>query len=371
MSKDLMQQSGELKRKLEDLSERLAALAGPLAVEEKMRRVEDLDAMAQSEGFWEDAERASAVQQERSKLIKVLEQFQNARAIADDSIELLAMVEDDAESLQAIALEVETLDNLVRAMEMRRMFSGEQDDCDAIIELSAGAGGVEACDWTEMLVRMYVRFAERNGFSVELVDKRAGEEAGTKSATLIVRGDLAYGSLRSEQGVHRLVRISPFDSNARRHTSFSAVAVTPEIDDSIEIEVKKEDLRVETMRAGGAGGQHVNKTDSAVRFTHLPTGISVHCAQERSQQKNRNLAMKLLKSKLYELELRKQMAEKDKLEAAKMENSFGSQIRNYVMAPYRLVKDLRTSHETSQVDNVLDGELQPFIEAYLLNQAAS
>jgi peptide chain release factor 2 len=235
------------------------------------------------------------------------------------------------------------------------------------MSINVGQGGVEAQDFVEMLLRMYRHYAESKRFSFEVSEIQPGEEAGLKSVTVLIGGAYAYGYLKAEVGVHRLVRISPFDANARRHTSFASVWVIPEIDDSIDIDIKTEDLRVDTYRAGGAGGQHVNKTDSAVRLTHLPTGLVVACQAERSQQKNRSTAMKLLRPKLYDLEMKKRLAERDKAEAEKMDASFGSQIRNYVLAPYRLVKDLRSGHEVGNVDAVLNGDIQPFIDAYLLH----
>ncbi len=245
--------------------------------------------------------------------------------------------------------------------------SEEFDKSDAIVEFNGGAGGTESMDWAEMLLRMYLRWAEKKGFSVEQLEYSPGEEAGIKSATILVKGNFAYGHLRSEQGVHRLVRISPFDSNARRHTSFASVAVTPDIEDEIEVTIEDKDLRVDTYRASGAGGQHVNKTDSAVRLTHLPTGIAVACQNERSQHMNKERAMKLLKAKLYELKLREQAEKMDDIKGERKSIDFGSQIRSYVMQPYQMVKDLRTNFETSNVDGVLDGDIDGFIEAYLLS----
>ena len=246
------------------------------------------------------------------------------------------------------------------------MLNGPQDHLNAIVEINAGAGGTESQDWAEMLYRMYRRYAERKGWQVEAGDLQPGEEAGIKSGSFIVRGDHAYGWLKAEVGVHRLVRISPFDANARRHTSFASVFVYPEVDEDIDIDVNPADVRVDTFRSSGAGGQKVNKTDSAIRLTHLPTGIVVSMQNERSQHKNRDMAWKVLRSRLYELELRKQQAERDKIEASKADISFGSQIRNYVLAPYRMVKDVRTGVESGNPDAVLDGDLDQFIEPYLL-----
>jgi peptide chain release factor 2 len=247
--------------------------------------------------------------------------------------------------------------------------SGEHDDRDAIVAIHPGAGGTESQDWAEMLLRMYLRFAERRGWTTETVEYQAGDEAGIKSATMMVRGDYAYGYLKSEHGVHRLVRISPFDAAKRRHTSFASVYVYPDIDEDIEIEINDKDLRVDTYRSSGAGGQHVNVTDSAVRITHLPTNIVVTCQNERSQHKNRDTAMKLLRARLYQLEVDKRQAEQEKLEGEKKDIAFGSQIRSYVLQPYQLAKDLRTGYEVGDVQRVLDGDLDGFVEAYLAQRA--
>ena len=255
---------------------------------------------------------------------------------------------------------------LVEGLEFRRMLSGPHDRANAIVEVKSGAGGVEAMDWAAMLYRMLMRFCERKGWEVEPADLVAGEEAGISSASFIARGEYAYGFLRSEKGVHRLVRMSPFDAAARRQTSFAAVDVTPEVEDDIVIDIKEADVRIDTYRSSGAGGQKVNKTDSAVRMTHLPTGIVVAVQNERSQQKNRAVAWKILRSRLYDHEERRRQATRDAEEAAKKDIDFGSQIRSYVLAPYRMVKDLRTGVETGKVDDVLDGDLEPFIQPYLL-----
>ncbi len=275
----------------------------------------------------------------------------------------------EGESVESdVKTELDALSGRAEEIETEALLAGENDHRSALVVLHSGAGGTEAQDWTEMLLRMYLRWVERHGFKAEVTDSLPGEEAGLKSATFTVEGESAYGLLRSEIGVHRLVRISPFDSNARRHTSFASVFVYPEVDEEIKIDVKPDDLRIDTYRAGGAGGQHVNMTDSAVRITHNPTGIVVQCQNERSQHKNRATAMKMLKSRLYDHEMQKKQAESDKLEASKSDINFGSQIRNYVLAPYRLVKDVRTKLEKGNVDRVLDGDLDPFMHAYLVYQ---
>jgi len=261
--------------------------------------------------------------------------------------------------------EIASLRDRVEKLETETLLSGENDARNAIVTIHPGAGGTESQDWAEMLLRMYMRWAERQGFKTELNDYQPGEEAGIKSATFTVGGDYAYGLLTSEIGVHRLVRMSPFDQAKRRHTSFASVFVSPEIDESIQVDIKPEDLRVDTYRSGGKGGQHVNTTDSAVRITHLPTNIVVSCQNERSQHKNRERAMSMLRSRLYEYELEKKRAASKKIEDSKLDIDFGSQIRSYVLAPYRMVKDVRTRMEMGDVDRVLDGDLQPFIRAYL------
>ena len=274
-------------------------------------------------------------------------------------------VEDECET------ELRSLIRRLEEIETDSLLSGEHDQSNAIVTLNAGAGGTEAQDWARMLQRMYLRWAERKGFKSEISDEQAGEEAGIKSASMILKGENAFGLMRSEIGVHRLVRISPFDSNARRHTSFASVFVCPEIDERIEIEIRPDDLRVDTFRASGAGGQHVNMTDSAVRMTHLPTGIVVQCQNERSQHKNRATAMRLLRSRLYDFELKKKRSATEKIEASKKGIDFGSQIRNYVLAPYRLVKDLRSQIEVGDVDRVLDGDLDRFMHAFLAADRAA
>lgn len=289
---------------------------------------------------------------------------------ASDASELLELAEEDAELAAELDESIAKTRAGIEKLELQRMLGGEYDRSNAIVQVNAGAGGTESQDWAQMLMRMLLRWAERHDFSVEMLDDQPGDEAGIKSASFSVEGDYAYGYLKSEAGVHRLVRISPYDAQKRRHTSFASVGVAPEIDDAIEIEVRDEDLRVDTFRASGAGGQHVNKTDSAVRMTHLPSGIVVACQAERSQHKNRAKAMKMLKSKLLEQELRKREEEKAKIEGTKKKIEWGSQIRSYVLQPYRMVKDHRTGQDNGNTDAVLDGDLDPFIEAYLMGKSA-
>lgn len=288
-----------------------------------------------------------------------------AQGVADaEELLQMAVAEDDEATVDLVALDIENYERDVAGLEFRRMFSGEMDPCNAFLDIQAGSGGTEAQDWAEMLLRMYLRWGERRGFKTELMEVSAGEVAGIKSATIKFEGDYAFGWLRTETGVHRLVRKSPFDSGNRRHTSFSSVFVSPEVDDNVDIEINPADLRIDVYRASGAGGQHVNRTESAVRITHNPSGIVVQCQSDRSQHRNRDTAMKQLKSKLYELEMMKRMAEQQALELTKSDIGWGSQIRSYVLDDSR-IKDLRTGVQTGNTQAVLDGDLDPFIEASL------
>lgn len=360
----------DLKRILDTLHGRLVALRQPLNIEEKRIRLTELDDQMQAPDFWNDQEAAGKLQQERAQIASSLSVFDEAMRALTDYQELLEMAGDDEDTVKELQQEITKVDQSVGQLEFARMLGGPNDKNNAFLTVNVGQGGVDAADFTEMLLRMYTRYAERRGWKVEMLDVQPSEEAGLRTATVLVSGEYAFGYLKAEIGVHRLVRISPFDANARRQTSFASVWVVPEIDDDFDIDIRPDDLRVDTLRSGGAGGQHVNKTESAVRITHLPTNTVVLCQQERSQIKNRSLAMKMLRAKLYDLEVKKRLAEKDKAEAAKMEASFGSQIRNYVLAPYRLAKDLRSGHETGNVEGVLDGDIQPFIEAQLLHESA-
>ncbi len=296
--------------------------------------------------------------------IKMVREFEQGLA---DNLEMLELAneEDDSDLVQETISNIEKLYKESQKIQILSLLSGKADGNDAYIEVNSGAGGTEACDWAGMLLRMYTRWAESRGFKVSVIDRHDGDEAGVKSATILVEGDMAYGWAKTESGVHRLVRVSPFDSNARRHTSFASVAVTPAIDDSIEIDIEDKDLKVDTYRASGAGGQHVNTTDSAVRITHIPTGVVVACQAERSQHKNRATAMNMLKARLYEEELRKQEAENSEAYEEKTDIGWGHQIRSYVLHPYQMVKDLRTGVENTQSQAVLDGKIDEFLEAAL------
>lgn len=319
-------------------------------------------------GFWDDADTAKRVQRELGKLQDVIKGWEDGWSKLEEADLLLEMAaeEKDSATENEVAASLPGLEKSIDVAELECMFSGEHDASNVIIAIHAGAGGTEAQDWVGILLRMYLRWAEARGFKADILDILAGDEAGTKSVTIIIKGRYAYGYMRSELGIHRLVRISPFDASGRRHTSFASVMVMPELDESIEVEIDDKDLRVDTYRASGAGGQHVNKTDSAIRLTHIPTGTVVQCQNERSQHRNRETAMKMLAARLYELEKKRQTDEQEGLSGDKKGISWGSQIRSYVLQPYRLIKDHRTEVEMGNVDAVLDGYLEPFIKAYLL-----
>ena len=321
--------------------------------------------------FWDDTEAAQKINQELADLKGGVDTYNALVAKADDLMTLWEMgMEEKDEALEAdVKAEYDALKDDLRSLELELLLSGEYDANNAYLELHAGAGGTEAQDWTQMLLRMYGRWAERHGFSVETLDMQPGDEAGVKSVMLFVKGHNAYGYLKSEKGVHRLVRISPFDSNARRHTSFSACDVMPEMEDAQEVEIDMDDVRVDTYRSSGAGGQHINKTSSAVRMTHMPTGIVVQCQNERSQIQNREVCLRMLRAKLFELEEKKKEEERAKLEGVQQKIEWGSQIRSYVFQPYTMVKDHRTGEETGNVQAVMDGGIDPFIESFLAAKA--
>lgn len=320
-----------------------------------------------SPNFWDDNQRAQKITQELSQLKEEIQSFQKLVGQQEDLTTLLelALEEEDQEVVEELETGLKSLREELEKWDLRLLLSGEYDGNNAFLAIHAGAGGTESQDWVEMLLRMYTRWLEKNGYQVEITDILPGDEAGIKSVTLLAKGKNAYGYLKAEKGVHRLVRISPFDASGRRHTSFASVDIMPEIDDDKDIGINPEEIRMETCRAGGAGGQHVNKTESAVRIIHLPTGIVVQCRSERSQHNNRSLALKILKSKLVERELEMQKEKISQLRGEQQEIAWGSQIRSYVFHPYNLVKDHRTGAETGNVQAVMDGELDPFIQAYL------
>ncbi len=339
-----------------------------LAKREELTRIE---ARASAADFWSDQGAAQKLLQQRSRLERTIARHERFESSVEDAGVLFEFAEEDADSARELRALIRRLEREVGEAETEMMLAGENDIRNAICTIHPGAGGTESQDWAEMLLRMYLKWAEQHGFKTEILDYQPGEEAGIKSVTFRVEGEYAYGLLSAEAGVHRLVRISPFDQAARRHTSFASLFVYPEIDENIEVEINDKDLRVDTYRSTGAGGQHINTTDSAVRITHIPTGIVVSCQNQRSQHQNRAVAMQVLRSRLYELELEKRRAETAELEANKADISFGSQIRSYVLAPYRLVKDTRTKLERGNVDAVLGGDIDDFIKAYLLSRRAA
>ncbi|MEJ2058933.1 MAG: peptide chain release factor 2 [Gammaproteobacteria bacterium] len=351
---------------IDDLQGRVQALRGYLDFDAKVEALEEITRELEDPDVWNDPERAQELGRNRARLEEVVTGLETLTAGLQDARELLEMAEaeEDADTIASVESDVADFARRVESLEFRRMFSGEMDDKNAFLDIQAGSGGTEAQDWAEMLLRMYLRWAEKRGFTTELIEVSPGEVAGIKSATVKVDGEYAFGWLRTEIGVHRLVRKSPFDSGGRRHTSFAAVFVSPEVDDDVEVDINPADLRIDVYRASGAGGQHVNRTESAVRITHMPSGIVVQCQNDRSQHKNKATAMKQLKAKLYELEIQKRNAESQALEDSKSDIGWGSQIRSYVLDQSR-IKDLRTNVETGNPQAVLDGDLDMFIEASL------
>jgi peptide chain release factor 2 len=357
----------ESSTRLADYRTRLEALQHALKLEAKRAEIKELEDAMAVEGFWNDPEAAQGIMQRMKHLKSILEAPARLQSEIEDAETLIEMAreETDESMIGEIDTATESVGERLTQLELNSLLNDPRDAKNAIINIHPGAGGTESCDWAEMLYRMIVRFCERRDFTVEVLDYQPGDEAGLKGASLHVSGPMAYGNLKSESGVHRLVRISPYDAQSRRHTSFAAIEVLTEIDDSIEVEVRDEDLKMDVFRSSGAGGQKVNKTSSAVRLTHLPTGIVVACQMERSQHRNRDVAVQMLKAKLYDIEMKKKQEELDQQRDNQRDVAWGSQIRSYVLHPYQMVKDLRTGYETGNVDQTLDGYLDPFIEAYL------
>ena len=361
----------EAQKNAEAIEASLALLRQRIGMDTADHRLEEFNAMTEDPDPWNDPERAQKLMRERQALSDAVDEYRAMEGELKDQVEMieLAEMEDDSEMVEEAEAALASLKAKAAKAELKALLNGEADANDTFLEINSGAGGTESCDWAAMLARMYVRWAEAHGYKVELLSETSGEEAGIKSAAYKITGHNAYGWLKSESGVHRLVRISPFDSAAKRHTSFSSIWVYPVVDDNIEIEVNPADIRIDTYRSSGAGGQHVNTTDSAVRITHIPTGIVV-TSSEKSQHQNRDIAMKALKSRLYQLELDRRNAEINEAHAAKGDAGWGNQIRSYVLHPYQMVKDLRTSHETSDTQGVLDGDLDDFMAATLAQDVA-
>ncbi|WP_307473775.1 peptide chain release factor 2 [Paenibacillus harenae] len=359
-----------VKQDLREMAKRLQELRGSLDLDIKQEMIANFEEKMSSPDFWDDNERAQGVISELNAVKSVVEQYERMNADQEDLQMMLELAEEENDDslIAELVSGVQSLNNTLSDFELQLLLNQPYDRLNAIVELHPGAGGTESQDWGMMLYRMYTRWAEKRGFKVELLDYLPGDEAGIKSVTILVKGHNAYGYMKAEKGVHRLVRISPFDSAGRRHTSFASCDVMPEIDDDIEIDIRSEDLKVDTYRASGAGGQHVNKTESAIRITHVPSGIIVACQQERSQIANRDRAMKMLRSKLYERKIEEQMKHLAEIRGEQSEIAWGSQIRSYVFHPYSMVKDHRTGVETGNVGAVMDGDLDAFIDGYLRNQ---
>ncbi|MEZ4741523.1 MAG: peptide chain release factor 2 [Bdellovibrionota bacterium] len=354
------------------MRERVSKYGGFFDVESKKSRLRDLnDSIEANPDFWNNPEDSASVLQEKKLLEKAISRADSMLQMQSDLGAALELAEEGDEFRQEAEDIYVALEKELEALEVQSLLNGEHDQCNALVTINAGAGGTESCDWASMIMRMYLRYVEKQGWGSEIHDLQDGDEAGIKSVTFEVTGEFAFGLLKAESGVHRLVRISPFDANAKRHTSFCSVFVSPVIDDAIEIEINPADLRIDTYRASGAGGQHVNRTDSAVRITHQPSGIVVQSQSQRSQHQNRDTCMKLLRSKLYELELQERRKKQQDVEAGKSDIAFGSQIRSYVLHPYKMVKDHRTKYESHAPEQVLDGAIDEFINSYLTSMVAS
>ncbi len=367
MSEYIYKNWKELEKDFKEFKEYFFRIWNKNQLDAKIAELKDLEQIINRPDFWDDPENAKKITLKKSSIEKNLKPWLELKSLIEDFPTLIELVQEEnkEEALSIISKEFHELKNKLEEIQISLSLLGEDDNKNAILTIVSGAGGTESMDWADMLLRMYTRWAQKKGYEVEILDYQPGEEAGIKSATLLIRGENAFGYLKCENGIHRLVRQSPFNANNKRHTSFASVHVSPEIDDDVQIDINENDLRIDTYRASGAGGQHVNKTDSAVRILHIPTGIVVQCQNERSQHKNKATALKMLKSKLYELEKQKRQQEIESKSGEKKEVSWGNQIRSYVFHPYKLVKDLRTDYETSDIESVMDGEIDEFIKTYL------
>ena len=361
----------EAKRTLQGMRGDIAELGNALKIDKIAEEAEELEQKTMGPNFWDDAENSSKILRELKQIKDTIEEYENLQVALEDAIMLadMGIEENDESVVEEVLAEVDRIVEIEERMRLETLLSGEYDSCNAIVSFHPGAGGTEAQDWASMLYRMYTRWAERHGFVVKLLEWLDGDEAGLKSATFIVEGKHAYGFLKSEHGVHRLVRVSPFDASGRRQTSFASVEVTPELDDSVDIEIREEDIEVTAHRSSGAGGQHINKTDSAIRIVHKPTGIVVGCQTERSQLQNKETALRMLKSKLAEIKERENLDRIEDIRGEKTRIEWGSQIRSYVFMPYTLAKDTRTGYEDGNIDSVMDGEIDGFINAYLKSKS--
>ncbi|MDP3285712.1 MAG: peptide chain release factor 2 [Desulfobacterales bacterium] len=362
----------DLKQNIKEMGQKLAELKDYLDFDNKEKRLKEIEFLISKDNFWESHEKATPLLKERSFLTGKIENFRKLTVDFEESEILfnLAIEESDSKTIEEVSRQLQNIRENIKKYSLDLMLDGEDDQNNAIVSINAGAGGTEAQDWAEILFRMYARWVERKGYKFTLIDFQPGDEAGIKSVTFTAEGEYAYGYLKTEKGVHRLVRISPFNANGKRHTSFASVFVYPELDNNIEVDIDEKDLRIDVFRASGAGGQHVNKTSSAVRITHAPTGIVVQCQQERSQHRNKEMAMSVLKSRMYQLEKQKQDDKLQEMHDGKEEIAWGSQIRSYVLHPYQMIKDHRTNIETGNVSSVLDGAIDPFIEGVLLSRKA-
>lgn len=361
----------DLIQKLDELENRYMTLKEHIGLEEKQKRLNEIENLVSKEEFWKNIEDSKRILKERTLLIKFFDEWKRLSELYEDLNAAKELVKEQPEQslLKEMSENLKSFGNFLNILETRKMFKKPEDIQGAILSINSGAGGTESQDWVEMLLRMYLRWSERMNFKTQIVDILPGDEAGIKNVTITIDGDYAFGYLKAEEGIHRLIRISPFDASGRRHTSFASVSVISQVEDDIDIEIKEEDLKIDTYRSSGCGGQKVNKTDSAVRITHIPTGIVVQCQNERSQHKNKEMALKLLKARLYEIEQEKKEEEKKKNYEQKKDIAWGSQIRTYVLHPYKQVKDHRTLVETSNADAVLEGEINEFIEKYLLTKS--